>query len=83
MRKNKAGVAGIGFIGAVHVEALRRLNNVEVIAIADSNEKIARFKAEELCIDMVTMMIWSTIPRLIAFISVHLIICIMKWLRKL
>lgn len=51
MRKIKAGVAGIGFIGAVHVEALRRLNNVEVIAIADSNEKMARFKAEELYID--------------------------------
>ena len=34
MRKFRACVVGIGFIGAVHVEALRRLGNVEVVAIA-------------------------------------------------
>lgn len=36
MRKLRAGVIGIGFIGAVHVEQLRRLGNVEVVAVADS-----------------------------------------------
>lgn len=51
MEKIKAGVVGIGFIGAVHVEALRRLGNVDVIAIAHSNEEKAKAKAEELGID--------------------------------
>ena len=28
----RAGVVGVGFIGAVHIEQLRRLGNVEVVA---------------------------------------------------
>lgn len=35
MERLKVGVIGTGFIGAVHVETLRRLGNVEVVAIAD------------------------------------------------
>lgn len=36
----KVGVIGVGFIGAVHIEQLRRLGNVEVVAITDhSNPK--------------------------------------------
>lgn len=35
-KKMRAGVIGIGFIGAVHIEQLRRLGNVEVVAITDS-----------------------------------------------
>lgn len=35
MKKFKAAVIGIGFIGVAHIEALRRLGNVEVIAISD------------------------------------------------
>ena len=31
----RAGVVGVGFIGAVHIEQLRRLGNVEVVAITD------------------------------------------------
>ncbi len=38
MGKIKAGVIGIGFIGIAHIEALRRLNNVEVIAIAEDSD---------------------------------------------
>lgn len=38
MRKFKAGIVGIGFIGVAHIEALRRLGNVDVIAIADAND---------------------------------------------
>ena len=34
MKQLKAGVVGVGFIGAVHIEQLRRLGNVEV-ALAD------------------------------------------------
>lgn len=36
MKKLRAGVVGVGFIGTVHVEQLRRLGNVEVAAITDS-----------------------------------------------
>jgi len=46
MKKFKAGIIGIGFIGVAHIEALRRLGNVEVVAIADAFE--AAKKAEEL-----------------------------------
>ncbi|RRD94130.1 gfo/Idh/MocA family oxidoreductase [Clostridiales bacterium COT073_COT-073] len=34
----KAAVIGIGFIGAVHIEQLRRLGDVEVVALADRTE---------------------------------------------
>ena len=37
MKKLRVGVIGIGFIGAAHVEALRRLGYVEVAAVADAN----------------------------------------------
>ncbi len=42
-KKIRVGVIGTGFIGAVHVETLRRLGNVEVAAIADikNAEKIS------------------------------------------
>lgn len=46
MKKLRAGVAGIGFIGTVHVEQLRRLGNVDVVAIADSQD--AEEKAAQL-----------------------------------
>lgn len=45
MEKIRVGVVGTGFAGAAHVEALRRLGYVEVVAAADSigiQEKIAR-----------------------------------------
>jgi len=35
MRKIKVGIIGTGFIGPAHIEALRRLGFVEVVAIAD------------------------------------------------
>jgi len=38
MSKIKAGVIGTGFIGPAHIEALRRVSGVQVIAVA-SNEK--------------------------------------------
>ena len=37
MRKIKVGVIGLGFIGKQHVEALRRLPYVEIVAGSDSN----------------------------------------------
>jgi len=44
----KVGVIGVGFIGAAHIEQLRRLGNVEVIALAD--DVGFREKAEALCV---------------------------------
>lgn len=42
----KAAVAGVGFVGVAHVEALRRLGNVEVVAVCDTNN--AEAKAREM-----------------------------------
>lgn len=47
MKKIKSAVVGVGFIGAAHVEALRRLNFVEVAAIADDASVVAE-KARQL-----------------------------------
>jgi predicted dehydrogenase len=47
MKKIKAGVIGLGFIGVAHVEALRRLNFVEVEAVAD-DASVVQSKAEML-----------------------------------
>jgi predicted dehydrogenase len=48
MRSFKAGVIGTGFIGPAHVEALRRLPGIEVAALADNGEELARAKAAQL-----------------------------------
>jgi predicted dehydrogenase len=39
--KIKAAVLGTGFMGKVHTEAIRRLGNVEVVAVAGSNQETA------------------------------------------
>ena len=46
VKKMRAGIIGIGFIGAAHIEALRRLGYVDVVALADAQG--AKEKAEEL-----------------------------------
>jgi predicted dehydrogenase len=51
MSKIGAGVIGTGFIGPAHIEALRRLGMVDVLAIADIDEQTAQAKAQELGID--------------------------------
>ncbi|CAN5510945.1 Gfo/Idh/MocA family oxidoreductase [soil metagenome] len=51
MQKIKVGVAGLGFIGPAHVEALRRLPDVEVVAICDFDEAFAKSKADSLGIE--------------------------------
>ena len=50
MNKFKAGIIGTGYIGPAHVEALRRLGNVEVAAVAEANQELAEKKAGQLCI---------------------------------
>lgn len=47
MKKVKAGIIGMGYIGGSHIEALRRIGFAEVAAVADTNEALARRKAEE------------------------------------
>lgn len=49
MGKIKAGVIGLGFIGPAHIEAVRRLGNVEVTAIATTTN--AEEKAKSLGVD--------------------------------
>jgi len=41
MIKHKVGVIGTGYIGLVHLEMLKRLNDVEVIAIAEADRNHA------------------------------------------
>ncbi|WP_341224930.1 Gfo/Idh/MocA family oxidoreductase [uncultured Arcticibacterium sp.] len=48
MSKIKVGVVGTGFIGPAHIEALRRLPNVEVVALCEVSQELADQKAAEL-----------------------------------
>ncbi|MDJ1496852.1 Gfo/Idh/MocA family oxidoreductase [Cytophagaceae bacterium DM2B3-1] len=48
MEKIKVAVAGTGFIGPAHIEALRRLSNVEVVGLAEANAELAKTKADQL-----------------------------------
>jgi predicted dehydrogenase len=45
-----AGVVGCGFIGRIHIEALRRLGYVNLAAVASRSQKIADKKARELSV---------------------------------
>jgi predicted dehydrogenase len=51
MKKIKIGVVGTGFIGPAHIEALRRLPNIEVAALCEVTEELARQKADALGIE--------------------------------
>jgi predicted dehydrogenase len=48
MKRIGMGIVGVGFVGPHHVDAVRRLGYVDVIAVADMNEKLARDKADAL-----------------------------------
>ena len=47
MRKIKTGIIGIGYIGVSHLEAIRRIGFAEIVAAADTNEEIAKKRAED------------------------------------
>ena len=51
MEKIKVGVIGTGFIGPAHVEALRRLGSIDVVALAECSDDVAKSKAEMLGIE--------------------------------
>jgi predicted dehydrogenase len=48
MNTIKVGVAGLGFIGPAHIEALRRIPGIEVVAVSETSEELAKSKAEQL-----------------------------------
>lgn len=54
MKKTKVAIAGLGFIGPAHVEALRRIPYIEVVAISDKDELSAQTKAQHLGIEQYT-----------------------------
>lgn len=48
MKKIKTAIVGTGFIGPAHLEALRRLPNIEVTALCEVNIDLAKEKAIQL-----------------------------------
>jgi predicted dehydrogenase len=54
LEKIKVAIFGIGFMGRVHTEALRRLGNVEVIGVAGRTAEAARKFADNLGIERAT-----------------------------
>jgi predicted dehydrogenase len=48
VEKIKVGIIGTGFIGPTHIEAVRRLGFVEVVALAETSQEAANKKAAEL-----------------------------------
>ena len=50
MRRIKAGVVGIGFVGRCHVEALRRLGYVDVVTASRGGPAEAKAKADEMSV---------------------------------
>jgi predicted dehydrogenase len=54
MKKLKVAIFGIGFMGRVHTEALRRLGNIEVAGVAARTAEAARKFADNLGIERST-----------------------------
>ena len=48
MKKIKVGIAGLGFIGPAHIEALRRIPGIEVVAVSETSAELAKDKALQL-----------------------------------
>ena len=51
MKRIGMGIVGAGFVGPHHVDAVRRLGYVDVVAIAGSSDASARKKADVLGIE--------------------------------
>jgi len=48
MKKIRVGIIGSGMMGPIHTEALRRLGYVEVVALAEATEDLAKTKSQAL-----------------------------------
>jgi len=55
MKEWKTAVFGTGFMGRVHTEAIRRLGNVEVVALASLEEDVAQRMAAQFSIGRVEL----------------------------
>jgi len=69
MKKIGMGLVGPGFIAAHHIDAVRRLGYVDVVAIAGSNKNSAERKAKELNVDVA----YGSYEELIADPRVHVV----------
>ena len=47
MNKLQVGIIGAGFIGRQHIEAIRRIPNIEVVAICEYDADVASMIADE------------------------------------
>ena len=54
MTKFRTALIGTGFMGRVHAEAIRRLGNVEIVAVASIDEETARKFADSIGVDRAT-----------------------------
>ena len=52
MNKLKIGIVGVGFIGKQHIESIGRIHSAEVIAVCETDAKLARSIADELGIPL-------------------------------
>lgn len=50
MERIRVGIIGMGMIGARHIETLRRIGDVQIVAVSDQNYALAQRKAEQFCI---------------------------------
>lgn len=48
MQRIGMGIVGVGFVGPHHIDAVRRLGYVDIVAVADMSEALAREKADQL-----------------------------------
>lgn len=51
MKKFRVGILGMGYIGESHIEAVRRIGQCQLYAVADTNAGLAREKAEQYGVD--------------------------------
>src|SRR6478672_460706 len=51
MKRIGMGLVGAGFVGPHHVDAVRRLGYVDIVAVAGSSQKSAQAKADALHVD--------------------------------
>lgn len=69
MKRLGMGLVGPGFVGAHHIDAVRRLGFVDVVAVAGSSEGSARAKAEALGVPKA----YGSYEQLIADPAVHVV----------
>ena len=54
MRKVRTAIIGTGFMGSVHAENIRRVPNVELVAVAGLNDDMARSFGESIGVERTT-----------------------------